>query len=222
MENQEQHSQRPRGRVNKAQALLLVMIALQVVILGWLYRQHQVQQQIMELEAARLARQEAVEPPTLTPTTPRAVHSGLFPPPLLLSPNAMHDRFNRMMSEALQSFDQMSGRMNFDSGWDRLPASPTMDMRAFDDRYEVLFSLPGIQNSDIRVLLEGRLLTISSEGGDASNGRREFNRFESRVQLPGPVGDPQAAQASFTNGILKVVVPRSQDGEAPIRAVQLI
>ena len=85
----------------------------------------------------------------------------------------------------------------------------------------MVFSLPGLNESDIRVALEGRLLTVSCESEHQTPRARQHDPFVRSVWLPGPVGDPQEAYALMTNGVLKVMVPKGEGLQASLPRLRL-
>ncbi|NCC53660.1 MAG: Hsp20/alpha crystallin family protein, partial [Spartobacteria bacterium] len=101
--------------------------------------------------------------------------------------------------------------VGFDEHWDRLYASPTMDMREMDDCYEVVVSLPGISESDIEVTLEGRILTIVGKVRTSQEGQSSYRQFTSRIQLPGPVDGQQIAKTTLANGMLRISIPKVKE-----------
>jgi len=137
-----------------------------------------------------------------------AFRSSLHP---FLSPRPVRSLFHEMdamMENAFRDMERMTALMGRDAGWDQIIMSPTMDMREIETNYVVCLSLPGFESSDIRVTLDGRILTVLSTRAESSDATRQFNQFKRRIQLPGPVGDGSLARAFLTNGVLKVTVPR--------------
>ena len=120
----------------------------------------------------------------------------------------LFDDMDAFMSDAFQNMARLRSAMHIDEGWDVLSASPTMDMRDGDADYQVSFSIPGAQPSDIEVSLDGRVLTVQALAPVRGPRFTHMQRFERRVRLPGPVGGADDAHASITNGILRVHVPK--------------
>jgi HSP20 family molecular chaperone IbpA len=208
----EQLIEAARKTMRPERVLLTGSLVLQVVVMAWLYQLHQTQKSVQQ-DLARLKNQV---PLNVFPfgRQVQPAHKPLSNPYVFPADN-VQAHFNRMMADAFNNFERMSSLINFDAGWDALQASPTMDMRELKDRYEIIYSLPGINRDALHVVLEGRLLTVSSSGQSSANSRNDYNHFESRVQIPGPVGDPKNAQADFTNGVLKVTVPRAGHNPEP-------
>lgn len=148
--------------------------------------------------------QQAVEP--LVPAADTPDHSVL---------QQQESTGRRLESSAVDPIDHMveniarlHAAMIFNDGWDRLPASPTLDMRDTENGYLVTCSIPGLRPDDLGVLLEGRVLTVRALcGSDA--GRNQI--YERRILLPGPVGSAEQAEALVTNGVLRVHVPKGTE-----------
>ena len=131
----------------------------------------------------------------------------LSPPPssFLFAPWGREDEFDRFFSRALGDFERLHHFLRFDSGWDRVAASPTLDMRDDKDRYVVTFSVPGISAEDIRVNLDGRILTVSAVDRIGSGSQI----LRTQVLLPGPVQRSDDVQAVLTNNLLSVSLPKT-------------
>ena len=139
-------------------------------------------------------------------------------PPSVGRAQDIHDRMNRMLLQRVSTeLRQMENLMDFDNGWNALTTSPTMDMRERGDSYEIDFSLPGIDASEIEVALEGRLLTIHTTYDELTPRHRSISQFERKVWLPGPVEGADAAHALVTNGVLKVMIPKALESRADTR-----
>ncbi len=107
----------------------------------------------------------------------------------------------------MENMARLHSAVHFNRGWDRLQASPTLDMRDTESGYLVTFGMPGIKADDLGVMLEGRVLTVRAwcpSAGAPGGGQR----YERRLLLPGPVGAAEEAQAHLTNGLLRVHVPK--------------
>lgn len=121
------------------------------------------------------------------------------------------------MDAMMESMARLHSAVQFNRGWDRLQASPTLDMRDTENGYLVTFSIPGVNADDLGVLLDGRVLTVRAwcpaDGADGGG-----HRYERRILLPGPVGEAGEAQAHLTNGVLRVHVPKGA-GLEPRRVV---
>ncbi len=108
----------------------------------------------------------------------------------------------------------------FFAGWPMLRFSPRawtprVDVQETDKEYVISAALPGVKREDVRVCLEGGMLTIAGEcrqereEKDKSYLRRELSsgRFERSFSLPGGV-HPEQIKAKYSDGILTLNVPK--------------
>jgi HSP20 family molecular chaperone IbpA len=113
-----------------------------------------------------------------------------------------------MLESVLSDFETMDRFMNPPRGWGAFEPTPALDMHEGGDSYTVVFTVPGLDADSIRVEIEGRTLSVVGSPLVVA-GRAAPRRFESRVRLPGPVGDIDKAEAVLTNGLLRVSLPKA-------------
>lgn len=77
-----------------------------------------------------------------------------------------------------------------------------VDIQETGEEIRVIADLPGVTKDEITLQCDGRILTIAAEGP-----RREYDE---RIDLPARVNE-SAAEASYNNGILEVVLQRAND-----------
>lgn len=122
--------------------------------------------------------------------------------------------------------------------------TPAMDVSESDGAYTVVFDVPGVTREQLKVSVEGRRLSLSteiakpaatptpgdapSEGGDkpasgaAAAGRTLYRErppalYARTVSLPAEV-DPSASQARFDNGVLTLTLAKKvASGAAQLR-----
>lgn len=125
----------------------------------------------------------------------------------------------RPFSWNLGEFDPL-----FDEMWGGLadePArgvgfSPRVDIHESESEYRITAELPGLEEKDFDVHLEGGVLTLKGEKRDERSEERKGYRhvetvvgsFERRFQLPAEV-DAEAVAASYKNGVLTVTLPKA-------------
>lgn len=108
--------------------------------------------------------------------------------------------------------------------------SPRMDISESDDEIRVKADLPGMDENDIHLSLEGNYLVISGEKkSEVEDKDRTYHRVERRygsfsrsIELPAEV-DPNKVEATFKKGVLTVIIPKpdeviSQRKRIPIKA----
>lgn len=82
--------------------------------------------------------------------------------------------------------------------------------------YRVQIQLPGVKPEDIKVRVDGRVLSIDAQSGGTSQARagqkdeqaRYSSSFSESFTLPGAV-DAKAMQKHVDNGVLTLILPRS-------------
>jgi HSP20 family protein len=100
------------------------------------------------------------------------------------------------------------------SAWD-----PSVDIVDDGERIRILFELPGVEASDLKLTIRGRVLTVRGNKRGKTRPReglrfycmeRYFGTFLKSVPLPRPVNSRQA-KTRLSRGILEVVLPRVPD-----------
>ncbi len=145
------------------------------------------------------------------------------------------------MKEMLPTPSLMSFRKEVDRFLDRiregdlfdLPSAsdwvPNLDFAEKADAFTVKLEVPGIEPNDIEVLFQNGLLTIRGEKKnefeekDARQYRmeRSYGTFARNLRLPAPV-DEKLVTATFKNGVLTIVLPKTAEAKAhtiPIKNV---
>jgi HSP20 family protein len=103
---------------------------------------------------------------------------------------------------------------------------PTCDVSETEKEYRVLAELPNVKKEDVKVTLEAGVLSIrgerkaEKEEKGARYHRREvsYGSFLRRFSLPEDA-DPSKVDASYENGVLKVVVAKSAPKESKVHEV---
>jgi HSP20 family protein len=100
---------------------------------------------------------------------------------------------------------------------------PRMDVSETDKQIEVSLEMPGLERSDVEISLDDNILTIRGEKKvekeeDDKNKNyhvteRGYGVFYRAIQLP-PGIDPSQIQATMSNGILKITIPKPAQNEA--------
>lgn len=98
---------------------------------------------------------------------------------------------------------------------------PKVDILDHDSEIEVQAALPGVKKEDLDVTVNHQTITIRTctkeekqEEKKGSYFRREISRgeFQRTLTLPDTV-DSDKAKASFTDGILKVIIPKVEQSK---------
>ncbi len=107
---------------------------------------------------------------------------------------------------------------------------PSVNILETEDHFEVEVAAPGLKKSDFKVQLDRDVLTISSEKRDEKEEkegerftRREFSyqSFSRSFTLPNSV-DSDKIKATYTDGILKVVIPKREEAKPkPAKQIEI-
>ena len=122
----------------------------------------------------------------------------------------MRDEWDRVLETSFGSFFRPLGSLN---QW-----SPAVDVYHNNDQYTVYAELPGMKKEDIEISLNGDTLTISGERKQAtendqgSRSERFFGKFQRSLTLPVPVS-AEKVNATYKDGILKVVLPKAEEAK---------
>ena len=105
---------------------------------------------------------------------------------------------------------------------------PVMDLAETDDDVSASIELPGLKKEDINVSVHNDVLTITGEKkqekSEKTENRRRIERsygyFKRSVILPAEV-DPEKVTASYSEGILKIVMPKVESKKPKQIPVQI-
>lgn len=131
---------------------------------------------------------------------------------LLSGPEAF---FGPLQREIDRLFDDFSRGLSIGTGQSAL--MPKMDVTETDKEIVVAAELPGLERGDVEISLEDDVLTIRGEKkvereekDEKKNyhvSERAYGVFYRAIQLPAGI-DPKGIQATMSNGILKITMPK--------------
>lgn len=95
-----------------------------------------------------------------------------------------------------------------------------MDVKETEHQYDISVEVPGVGKDDIQVNVEDGVLTVSTEKQQEHTEKtdkfhrveRSYGRMQRSVQLPDNV-DADRIDASYADGVLKIVVPKVAPAE---------
>jgi len=93
--------------------------------------------------------------------------------------------------------------------------APAMDLVETDDHFVLRADLPGLEQDDVSIEVQGNVLTLSGERRSEHENSREgyhrveraYGHFARALTLPEGV-DSDAIEASFDRGVLEVRIPK--------------
>lgn len=106
---------------------------------------------------------------------------------------------------------------------------PILDIEEYPEHYELAAELPGVSKNDLKLNLEGNLLTISGEKKHESKQDKEgkfhriersYGSFSRTLTLPEDI-DSKSINASFKDGILKIEIKRVKGKNSASSEIQI-
>lgn len=109
-----------------------------------------------------------------------------------------------------QAFRDLS---NIPGGW-----SPSVDVVRHDDEMVLRADVPGVKPDEVKIEVEGDMLTISGEHREEQEEKKEdyvrrerrYGSFSRSMLLP-PGVDPEQIEAKSEHGVLEVTIPMPQE-----------
>lgn len=133
---------------------------------------------------------------------------------------ALHREMNRVFDDFFRGFDMPRSIFGGATGW------PAVDVAETDKEYRVTAELPGLDEKDVELSLHDDVLTLRGEkkierGGDNSfYSERYHGQFQRSIELDGGI-DRDKVTASFKNGLLTVVLPKSAEARVKARRIPI-
>jgi HSP20 family protein len=103
---------------------------------------------------------------------------------------------------------------------------PKVEVKENGQTYNVSVELPGLDEKDVKVLVEDDMLTISGEkkveqGDDKTHySERSYGSFTRAFTLPADA-DRNAVSARFAKGVLTLEIPKSAAPSAQVKQVEI-
>jgi|SRR6185437_1828857 len=110
----------------------------------------------------------------------------------------------------------------------RFASAPALDMTETESGYKIMAELPGIEPENVEVTFEEGMLRIAGEKKEEREEKergyrlseRSYGAFERIVQLP-TLADSDKIDASFKNGLLTILIPKSAKAKRNIRKISI-
>lgn len=123
--------------------------------------------------------------------------------------------FSDLLEETIQT-DYASSRVSV----------PAMDIAEYENEYVAIVELPGVKKEDVRITYEKNVLTVEGvrkpyeipQDARVLLNEMHVRDFSRSIRVPVEI-DAAAISAELENGILKVVLPKSQ--EARVRTIAI-
>lgn len=156
----------------------------------------------------------------ITPMPAQTSHPNLLPSIQRSAAGA----FAPIQREINRLFDE------FGAGWEsftEMRLSPNMDVVDNKDGLELSVELPGMAREDVKIAVDGDMLTISGEKKAEKETKennyrlveRTFGEFSRSIYLPRSV-DASKITANMTNGVLKITAPKRPEAQTKTIEIQ--
>ncbi len=134
----------------------------------------------------------------------------------------VHDltgEFLNMQKDIDRMFDRF--RMNVPDDNGNYGLTPSVDIIENDDDFTVHVELPGVEKKDVKITVADGILTLKGEKKHSYEDKtdrfqrveRSFGSFERSFTLPTTVKS-EGIEASYTNGILTISIPKAEQAKA--------
>ncbi|MDX1570927.1 MAG: Hsp20/alpha crystallin family protein [Xanthomonadales bacterium] len=141
----------------------------------------------------------------------------------------VHDQIDQLFDQAFRGFGLSAGQDSL-PGWKGgdVLLKPSVDIGATNDRYTITVEVPGVEEGDVSLELDGDRLTIRGEKHQEAEDRqkdfyrveRSYGAFRRVLTLPKDA-DPDAIDARFRNGVLKISMPRNAEPQSQGRVIEI-
>jgi HSP20 family protein len=136
----------------------------------------------------------------------------------------LHREMNRLLEEAFRGFASTSfggRRTDFVN-----PAWPKLEVAETEKHITVSAEIPGMEEKDVELLFsDGNLILRGEMKSEMEDKARQFSeRFYGRFERQIPVGsdiDESKIEASFKNGLLKVVLPKTERAQTKAKRIAI-
>ncbi len=136
----------------------------------------------------------------------------------------LHREMNRLLEEAFRGFalsplaGQRAGFVN--------PTWPKLEVAETDKQITVSAEIPGMEEKDVELLMDdGNLIVRGEMKSETEDKERQFSeRFYGRFERRIPVGmdiEENKIEASFKNGVLKVILPKTERAQSKAKRIAI-
>jgi HSP20 family protein len=150
--------------------------------------------------------------------------------PSLWSPGKNElDPFHSIGREIYGLFNRMNRQWpSLPTGFDFSSSIPTLNVAETKDAIEILAELPGLEQKDVNVTIEGNRLTISGERKQDKDfdekdwhvTETSYGSFKRTVLLPFEPTDA-ATEASFEKGMLRLKIDKPPEATVAKRTIEI-
>jgi HSP20 family protein len=137
---------------------------------------------------------------------------------------ALHREVNRLFDDVFRAFDGGAPATGALTG--AAFAWPSVEISETDKEIRVTAEIAGLSENDVEVLLDDGVLTLKGEKRSETEDKekqfseRVYGRFERRIPLGSEVEEDKV-DASFKNGVLTVILPKSAKAQSRVKRIAI-
>src|SRR3984893_14076699 len=138
----------------------------------------------------------------------------------------LHREMNRLLDEAVRGFASLPSSLSGRRSDFVNPAWPKLEVAETDKQMTVSAEIPGMEEKDVELLFDdGNLIVRGEMKSETEDKERQISeRFYGRFERQIPVGmdiDENKVEASFKNGILKIVLPKTERAQSKAKRIAI-
>jgi HSP20 family protein len=138
---------------------------------------------------------------------------------------SLHREMNRLFDDFFGGAGRRLPSVGFGAGFGGM-GWPQTDVVENDKEYRVTAELPGLEEKDIDLTFQDGVLTLKGEKKveHDDEGARYSERYHGRFQRSVSLGtdvDEEKVSASFKNGVLTVVLPKTPEAESKVKHISI-
>lgn len=115
----------------------------------------------------------------------------------------------------------------------KMPAlRPAVNIKENEKHFEVELAAPGLRKGDFSIMIDKNVLTISASQQSQKEGEKEeqgkytlrefsFQSFERSFSLPENTIDEEKVEASYNEGILRLVLPKKEEKKPKVKQIKI-
>jgi HSP20 family protein len=135
----------------------------------------------------------------------------------------LHREMDRLFEDVFRGFWPARGLASWEGD-----ATPEIDVSETDDAIKICAELPGVDEKDVEVAIDGDVLTVRGEKKLERDEKKEsfyltersHGRFARSIRLPYEI-DPDKAEASLKNGVLTVTLQKPAESRQKTRRIEV-
>src|SRR3984893_6463299 len=138
----------------------------------------------------------------------------------------LHREMNRLLDEAVRGFASLPSSLTGRRSDFVNPAWPKLEVAETDKQITVSAEVPGMEEKDIELVFsDGNLILRGETKSETEDKERHFSeRFYGRFERRIPVGmdiEEDKIEASFKNGVLKIILPKSERAQTKVKRIAI-